>query len=98
MCFPCQKKLPKAVFFVKLLAVTIFAKKLHRRYITGSLKNFWAVLGNSRPEVFCQKGVLKNFAKFKGKQLCQSLFFNKHLRATASEFRKKNNFYICPPF
>ena len=27
--------------------------------------------------VFCKKGVLKNFAKFTGKHLCQSLFFNK---------------------
>ena len=38
-------------------------------------------LGNvhrsSRPEVFCEKGVLRNFAKFTGKHLCQSLFFNK---------------------
>ena len=32
---------------------------------------------NSRPEVFCKKGVLKNFAKLTGKHLCQSLFFNK---------------------
>ena len=31
---------------------------------------------SSRPEVFCRKGVLKNFAKFTGKHLCQSLFFN----------------------
>ena len=29
------------------------------------------------PEVFRKKGVLKNFAKFTGKDLCQSLFFNK---------------------
>ena len=29
------------------------------------------------PEVFCEKGVLRNFAKFTGKRLCQSLFFNK---------------------
>ena len=28
-------------------------------------------------EVFCEKGVLRNFAKFTGKHLCQSLFFNK---------------------
>ena len=28
------------------------------------------------PEVFCKKGVLRNFAKFTGKRLCQSLFFN----------------------
>ena len=32
---------------------------------------------NSRPELFCKKGVLRNFAKFTGKQLCQSLFLNK---------------------
>ena len=27
--------------------------------------------------VFCKKGVLRNFTKFIGKHLCQSLFFNK---------------------
>ena len=31
----------------------------------------------ARPEVFCKKGTLKNFVKFTGKHLCQSLFFNK---------------------
>ena len=30
---------------------------------------------SSRPEVFCKKGVLRNFTKFIGKHLCQSLFF-----------------------
>ena len=34
-------------------------------------------LKSSRPEVFCKKGVLRKFAKFLGKHLCQSLFFNK---------------------
>ena len=29
------------------------------------------------PEVFYKKGVLTNFAKFPGKYLCHSLFFNK---------------------
>ena len=29
------------------------------------------------PEVFFKKGVLKNFAKFTEKYLCQSLLFNK---------------------
>ena len=29
------------------------------------------------PELFCKKGVLKNFGKFAGKQLCWSLFLNK---------------------
>ena len=32
---------------------------------------------SSRQEVFCKEGVLRNFAKFTGKQLRQSLFFNK---------------------
>ena len=32
---------------------------------------------STRPKVFCKKGVLKNFAKFTGKHMCQSLFFNK---------------------
>ena len=32
---------------------------------------------SSRPEVFCKKGALRNFAKFTGKYLCQNLFFNK---------------------
>ena len=27
--------------------------------------------------MFCGKGVLRNFAKFAGKHLCQRLFFNK---------------------
>ena len=34
-------------------------------------------LRSSRPEVFCKKGVLRKFGKFLGKQLCQSLSFNK---------------------
>ena len=32
---------------------------------------------SSRPEVFCVKGLLRNFTEFTGKHLCQSLFFNK---------------------
>ena len=30
---------------------------------------------SSRPEVFCKRGVLRKFAKFTGKQLCQRLLF-----------------------
>ena len=41
---------------------------------------FWLLRLNyrsSRPEVFCKKGVLRNFTKFAGKHLCQSSFFHK---------------------
>ena len=46
---------------------------------------------SSRPEVFCKKGVVRNFAKFTGKHLCQSLFLNKvpGLRPSAYNFNKK---------
>ena len=37
------------------------------------------VIRSSRPEVFCKKAVLRNFTKFTGKYLCQSLFFNRIL-------------------
>ena len=43
---------------------------------------------SSRPEVFCKKGVLRNFTKFTGKHLCQSLFFNK-VAGQACNFIKK---------
>ena len=31
---------------------------------------------SSHPEVFCKKGVLRNFEKCTGKHLCHSLFFD----------------------
>ena len=37
----------------------------------------WSLVRSSHPEVFCKKGVLRNFAKFTGKHLCQRPFFNK---------------------
>ena len=33
---------------------------------------------SSRPQVFCQKGFVKNFLKYTGKHLCRSLFFNEN--------------------
>ena len=41
--------------------------------LTFRNRNFM-LFRSSRPEVFCKKGVLWNFAKFIGKYLCQSLF------------------------
>ena len=41
--------------------------------------------------MFCEKGVLRNFAKFTGKHLCQSLFFDKVAGG------KSTFFYRTPP-
>ena len=37
----------------------------------------WIIFRSSRWEVFYEKGVLNIFAKFTGKHLCKSLFFNR---------------------
>ena len=42
---------------------------------------FFKAVRSSRPEVFSKKGVLRIFAKFTGKHLCQSLFLNKETLA-----------------
>ena len=48
---------------------------------------------SSRPEMLCKKGVIRNFAKFTGKQPSQRLFFNKvtGLRPKACNFIKKES-------
>ena len=46
-------------------------------YLVATVKKAQCNYRSSRPEVFCKKGVLKNFTKFTGKHLYQSLFFNK---------------------
>ena len=60
------------------------------------------IIRSSRPDVFCKKGVLKNFAKFAGKHLCQSLFIKKETltQVFSCEICKisKNTFsYRTPP-
>ena len=60
--FKCKK------VFVNLFECyfTDFLWASSSRAILGGLHNF----RSSRPEVFCKKDVLKNFAKFTGKHLC----------------------------
>ena len=49
----------------------------HTSYLNRRSYQMNIQLRGSHPEVFCKKGVLRNFTKVTGKQLCQSLFFNK---------------------
>ena len=44
---------------------------------------------SSHPEVFFRKVVLRNFAKFTGDHLCQSLFFNKAAALRPATLLKK---------
>ena len=53
--------------------------------------------GSSRPEVFCKKGVLRNFAKFTGKRLCQNLFFSNVAGRRPATLLKKRPWHWCFP-
>ena len=50
---------------------------------------------SSRPEVFYQKGLLRNFTKFTGKHQCQSLFFNKVEGVKSATLLKKILWHRC---
>ena len=52
---------------------------------------------SSHPEVFCKKGVLRNFAKFTGKPLHQSLCFNKNAGLRLAILLKKELWHRCFP-
>ena len=52
---------------------------------------------SSRPEVFCKKGVLRNFTKFTGKRLCQNLFFSKATGLKPATLLKKRPWHWCFP-
>ena len=54
-----------------------------------SHEKFVLINRSSRPDVFCKKGVLRNFAKFLGKHLYQSLFFIE-VAGGACNFTKKD--------
>ena len=52
---------------------------------------------SSCPEVFCKKGVLRYFAKFTGKHLHQSFFFNKVAGLRPANSLKKRFWHRCFP-
>ena len=53
------------------------------------------LIRSSRPEVFCKKGVFRNFAKFTGKHLFQSFFFNKVAGLRLATLLKKRLWHRC---
>ena len=66
------------------------------RIVYKDKKSSFEHLQMQPPEVVYVKRCLKNFAKFTGKHLCQSLFFNKvaGLRSEFCEISKTIFFYL----
>ena len=52
---------------------------------------------SSCQEVFCKKGILRNFAKFTGKHLCQSFLFNSVASLRPATLLKKRLWHRCFP-
>ena len=70
---------------------------LQKKLILWKSKFLQLFFRSSRPEVFFKKGVLKNFGKFTGKHLCQSLFFNKVAEVRPETLLKKRLWHRCFP-
>ena len=54
-------------------------------------------LRSRHPDVFCEKGVLRNFTKFTGKHVCQVPFFNKFADLKPAALSKKRLWHRCFP-
>ena len=63
-------------FLVKLL-MHVYTRARKRRKILHLLYHLYQTEAVGRQEVFCKKGVLKNFAKLTGKRMYQGVFLNK---------------------
>ena len=85
------------VFLLKCYKAPPTKKKIFQeRKNHGKTKS----LGDNKkqpPEVFCKKGVLRNFAKFTGKHLCQILFFNKVAGLRPETLFKTRLWHRCFP-
>ena len=60
-------------------------KNLIRKYITRS----------NHQKCSIKKGVIRNFVKFTGKHLCQSIFFNKVAGLRYATLLKKRLWHMC---
>ena len=59
--------------------------------------HLWFSFRSSHPEVFCKKRLLRNFTKFTGKHLCQSLAFIKVAGWGLQLYWKKRLWHSCFP-
>ena len=66
-------------------------------FIKMTIKQGLAIFRSSRPNVFYKKGALRNSAKFTGKHLCHSLFFNKVAGLRRKTLFKKWLWHRCFP-
>ena len=93
----------KSFQFLRLVNFQILALDRCKRFVKLRLMKLLidlllSSLKSSRPYVFYKKGVFKLFAKFTGKHLCHSLFFNKFagLRPATATFLQNTSKKLLP--
>ena len=86
----CQKN-PKKSF------VTIYKESTHRYFSNIFFRWLFKNIRNNHRGCSVKKGVLRNFTKFTGKQLCQSLFFNKVAGLRPVTLLEKRLWHKCFP-
>ena len=82
--------------FTKLFLKAFCPEEFHKKK-WPNLNWQYSFSRSSRPEVFCKKGVLRNFVKFSGGHLCQRLFLNKVAGLRRSTLLKKSLWHRCFP-
>ena len=89
------------VLAVPLWVLRNFMKYLHSQFSNSKCRGRNSQSLNaikhrrSRPELLCKIGVLRNFAKFTGKHLCLSFFFNKTAGLRPATLLKKRLWHRC---
>ena len=67
------------------------------RFPLRDLLQISPLMKSSHQRCYMKKGVLRNFTKFKGKHLCQSLFFDKLAGLRPATLLKKKLWHRCFP-
>ena len=88
-----QKLVPRTCLRYLQTTLIMVGGGLVSEFMSGIVDGF----RSSRPEVFCKKGVLKNFAKFTGNHVHQNLFFNKVAGLRPATLLKKETLAHCFP-
>ena len=77
------------IFIIKPVSKHLPQQKIIKVPLWATWYNFPNKNRSSLSEVFCKKGVPRNFSKFAGKHLWQSLFFNKGAGKPATSLKKR---------
>ena len=84
---------------ILLKFVCMLRKRKHCKYFINitPIEHSFKTIRSSHQRCSIIKGVLRNFPKFTGKQLCQSLFFNKVAVLRPATLLKKTLWHKCFP-